>query len=458
MEFQKELANIPDCVRLGFDVPELNPSKYIPALPAETANAHKANPTRKKWVLFGRSERTNLLENWPEIDQLLSIFPCNQVKMAHISAMPPETELDVHTDGFGILETYRPHYKLFNSTLRIHIPLVTSSNSYIFCGGKFFRMKKGECWMLNNFRQHSALNLDPERTRYHLILDVVPNKETFSLVEAGERNLGRFRPAMMRKLRAGRKIKGSNRPDFFVLGAMKCGTTSLYEYLKQHPDIVPAVKKELHYYDHKIYGEWDFGQYLEQFPDKKRHQLSFEGTVYYLRHPHAPKWILRDFPTAKLVALLRNPVNRAYSHYQQKAVKGKEQRSFEESVRGEEEFIKTDWAKTCSDESYQGQLSQAFSYLARGRYAEQLEHWFSYFPSNRFHVMFTEELALDPDKEMKKLFHFLGIPEFRKIDLGFRVKERAYDPMSREIRKWLDNYFEPHNRELENLLGRKLPW
>lgn len=247
-------------------------------------------------------------------------------------------------------------------------------------------------------------------------------------------------------------------PDFFILGAMKSGTTSLFSYIVQHPDIAEPVKKELHYYDHKIYGDWSLDEYLANFPRRREHELSGEATAYYLRHPHAPGRISRDFPEARLIALLRDPVERAYSHYQQKLSKGREDRSFFEAVRGEEELISADWEKKCEDESHQGRLSQHSSYLARGRYAEQIELWHQHFPKEKLLVMFTAELGDHPQREVQRVFEFLGLPRSCSIDTRVKKKCRDYKPMSNEAREWCESYFAEHNERLESLLGRKLPW
>ena len=458
-DFQKEQADIPNCVRLNYPVPVLSSERHLTDIQSESINSKKTKSIRKKWFLYGRDERfSDILDKWPELDDFICSFPCEKVKQAHISMMPPNEFLNVHLDGFGVAENYRPQFDLFNGTVRIHVPLQTSEKSFIYSAGLFYKMKRRECWMLNNFRQHSALNMHSDDSRFHLIIDVVPNSETFALIDGGDKSLGKFFPSLMKTLRSGDRLTKNKRPDFFVLGAMKSGTTSFYEYIRQHPDIVPAAKKELHYYDHKIHGEWDHEEYLKQFPSKKRNELSFEGSVYYLRHPHAPRWIKRDFPLAKFAALLRNPVERAYSHYQQKAVKGKELRSFEECVKNEEAFIGEDWAEICRNEKHTGRLSQGHSYLARGRYAEQIENWLNYFPRNRFHFILTDDMGKNPAKTLDEFFQFLGVPSYNKLDVGYRVKTRQYDPMSPEIRSWLEDYFEPHNQALERLLGQKISW
>ncbi len=250
----------------------------------------------------------------------------------------------------------------------------------------------------------------------------------------------------------------SRGPNFFILGAMKSGTTSLFRYLVQHPLIEPPVRKELHYYDHKCYKEWSLDDYLNQFPLRSERSISGEATAYYLRHPHAPKWLARDFPDARLIVLLRNPVDRAYSHYQQRLRKRKESRSFLDAIRSEDELVFSEWKRACEDETYQCRFIQANSYLSRGRYADQLELWFGSVVRERMSVLFSDDLQANPGAEVEKLFGFLGLPSCRTIDTSQREKVRDYEPMPAKARVWAENYFRDHNKRLEVLLDREVPW
>lgn len=129
------------------------------------------------------------LLQWYELKQFISGFPGKTVA-AHISLVLPETTVHVHRDGYGANNSHRPLFPMFNSTLRFHVPLKTNDESLIYCRSKFYRMKEGECWMLNNLAPHAAVNLDPCEKRYHLIFDVEPNHETMELIEESETDLG----------------------------------------------------------------------------------------------------------------------------------------------------------------------------------------------------------------------------------------------------------------------------
>lgn len=193
--FEKLSADIPDCCRIDYDVDDLNAAHYLSQLPQAFTNSHK-NPERKKWMLV--RERTNEVmpeyENWPELIAFLGKFP-GKIYRAHISLMEPRGVLRIHQDGLNKKTgDRRPLFDEFNMTLRFHVPLATTPNAWIYSAGKFYSMKEGECWMLNNFKDHSALNTDAQSGRYHLIFDVVPTADTLALLDTSETDLGEAKP------------------------------------------------------------------------------------------------------------------------------------------------------------------------------------------------------------------------------------------------------------------------
>jgi len=459
MQFQKEASDIPDCVRLDFAAPSVNFESILDKLKKAPTNSTKQKSIRSKWILYGRGAPVQEnIDAWKAIKPMVDAFPCEEIGMVQISVMPPQTHLNIHYDGYDVKGAIAPQFKLFNRTMRIHIPLLTSERSFIYCAGKFYNLELNDCWMLNNMRKHSALNLNHHTGRYHLIFDVVPNEETIRLVEKGDASLGSFRPKIMEKLRSGNEMAGTNRPNFFVLNSVKNVAKPLFDYLHQHPDILRPEKQELHFYDHKIYGDWTLKNYLGKFQVKKRNEMSYDSTSYYFRHPHAPKWIRRDFPDAKFLVFMMNPIERAYVHYLSAAQKGKETRQFEDCIKSEDEFIGQDWEKACADETHHGQKAQRFSYLARSRYMEQLENWYESFPENRFQFVFLDDLARYPRKEMRKIFDFLGVPTFRDLQITKFKSKSENEALKPKTRDWLSQYFAPQNKRLAAHLGRELPW
>ena len=117
-------------------------------------------------------------------------------------------------------------------------------------------------------------------------------------------------------------------PDFIIIGCQRGGTTSLYNYITSHPDVEPASQKELHFFDYNFDKGLDW--YKDQFPDNK---ITGETSPYYIIHPHAPRRIAQAKPDVKILILLRNPGDRAYSHYNLEVKIGHEKLSFEDAIK-----------------------------------------------------------------------------------------------------------------------------
>ena len=155
--------------------------------------------------------------------------------------------------------------------------------------------------------------------------------------------------------------------------------------------------------------------------------------------------------------LLRDPVRRAYSHYWHERAKGREKLEFEEAIAAEPARIEAADAQLADGSLDRSADHQHFSYLARGRYAEQLERWFALYPRERFHVVRFEDLVKEPLARLNDVLAFLGLPAASRVDLEPR-NTRRYPPMSEAMAARLRDYFAPHNRRLEVLLGRDLGW
>ncbi len=246
-------------------------------------------------------------------------------------------------------------------------------------------------------------------------------------------------------------------PDFLLIGAMKCGTTSLFEYICQHPAVLRPRFKELRYYSKHRYSSWTLENYLEQFPEKPPGFITGEATPFYLRHKHAPKWVASDFPDIKLIAVLRNPVERAYSHYQQRFRKGKEEKGFLEVIKIEYDMMKETLHRDSKDPSFKREFPIYYSYLSRGLYYDQLTNWLLSFHKKQLHVLFTEELLESTENELVKIYKHLEIAP-TKFHKGMLKNKGNYLQMPDEARQWLENYYFQHNKNLSLWLERKLPW
>jgi hypothetical protein len=264
------------------------------------------------------------------------------------------------------------------------------------------------------------------------------------LLEAGRRVELRLR------LREARAL-----PDAMVIGAMKCGTSSLHNYLAQHPQVIPPLRKEVHFFDvNYSRGEsW----YRANFGRAGEPGLNFESSPYYLYHPLAPERASRMVPQARLIVLVRDPVRRAYSHYWHERDKGRETLSFEDAVAAEPDRIGIDAERLARGEIEVSAAHQHCSYLARGRYAEQIGRWLQFYPREQLLCLRFEDLAADPLAVLNQSLAYLGLPAMASARLEAR-NTRKYPPIAPATAERLRQYFEPHNRALEALLGRPLGW
>ncbi len=253
-------------------------------------------------------------------------------------------------------------------------------------------------------------------------------------------------------------MESRKKPDFIIIGAQKCGTSTMWHHLAKHPDIFLPRKKELHFFDESYDKGMDF--YLEFFNRKKKPEQLFctgEASPFYFFHPLAASRIQQNFPKIKLILLLRNPINRAYSHYHHNFRKNRIPISFEQAIQLEPEILKHRKEAFFEDESHSDLVYRRFSFLARSRYAEQLPSWYQHFSKEQILILKSEDYFKDPTGTFQQVFEFLGLSPF-EIVLKKEHKASGYPPMKPETRKQLQEYFEPFNQELYKLTGRDFGW
>jgi hypothetical protein len=267
-----------------------------------------------------------------------------------------------------------------------------------------------------------------------------------------------LRKAAKRGLFGLRRISSSLRrlPDFIIIGGQKCGTSSFYKNLVKHPEVQPCFQKETHYFDVKYQNgiQWYRSFFSLSINSGK---ITGEASPYYIFHPYVPERVYQDLPDIKLIALLRNPVDRAYSHYSRRFQRGTETLSFQEAIAKEEERVKEDLDKMEIDPFYYGYSHRKFSYLSRGKYVEQLERWLQYFPLEKLHIIQSEEFFSDPSEIFHSVEKFLGIKEWEPELFG-RHNIGRYDELDEETRVQLNDYFKPYNERLNKLLGTSFHW
>lgn len=254
-------------------------------------------------------------------------------------------------------------------------------------------------------------------------------------------------------------------PDFIIIGAQRSGSTSLYKYLIQHPGILPGSMKEVHFFDANYHKGVSW--YRSFFPLAATMQnmadsrdglvLTGEATPYYLFYPHAPQRIHETLPKIKLIAILRNPVERAYSHYQHEVQLGIEQFSFSEAIEREQSEMPAETKKILEDEKYRSFNHQNYSYLSRGRYIEQIELWRQHFPMEDLLVLKSEDLFTNPGGVLQLASDFLGVEYQERSD--FQVHNSLpYQDLDPELHAYLTEYFRPFNERLYDFLGMDFNW
>jgi hypothetical protein len=255
-------------------------------------------------------------------------------------------------------------------------------------------------------------------------------------------------------------------PDFLIIGAPKCGTTSLYHYLVRHPNVEPAFKKEVRYFN----KSFDRGTswYRAHFPTApyrfaveafmRRRVVVGESTPLYLFDPDVGERVQALLPDAKLIVLVRDPVERAYSGYQMEVRNGREQHSFIEAIEREGKRLHREGSLSVGYKANNGGAPEWRSgYLARGMYAERLIEWFRLFPREQFFIVTSEQFFSDTNRVFAQVIEFLGLAPWRPA--GFkRYNSGKYSNMDAAARRWLIDYFTPHNQRLYELLGRDFGW
>jgi hypothetical protein len=232
-------------------------------------------------------------------------------------------------------------------------------------------------------------------------------------------------------------------PDFVIIGAQKCGTTAFYSLLTDHPNVEPAGVRELHYFDRTDRFEKGAEWYRRCFPPPRWkngcRSITGEKTPYYLFHPHVPARMAEVVPQVRLIVLLRNPVDRAYSqyHHDTPAVRRSNtpaSRTFEEAIE-----------------------QQDSSYLSRGIYVDQLLRWSEYFSREQMLVLKSEDFFEHTAETSRQVQDYLDLP-YQRLDLPPRETADRYEPMNPETRLRLETYFESHNQRLYDYLGVDLGW
>ena len=251
---------------------------------------------------------------------------------------------------------------------------------------------------------------------------------------------------------------GSSLPNFFLIGAAKSGTTSLAEHLRQHPEAFLPSTKEPNFYAlggrklplpgagddrHRflqlyLHTVTERAKYESLYPDDHGANAIGDASVRYLYFPEAAPAIRAEYPDARFVVVLRDPVTRAFSHHSMMVQFQLEPLDFEAALEAEDERIAAGWGWD-------------WHYTALGRYTDQLARWFEHYDRDRFLVIFYPEFLADPQREYAKICRHLGIDDGFVPDRSKRGKP-AYRPKNLT----LDRFVHHHNK-WRTAMRRSLP-
>ena len=281
--------------------------------------------------------------------------------------------------------------------------------------------------------------------------------------------LNRIKSFLYRHWARFRRYPGGD-PDFIIIGAQKSGTTALYDYLTQHPQVLAPVTKEVHYFDRVEVRRRGISYYRSHFWSQSHKDrvaeeiggpvLCGEATGAYIFYPPVARLVSETFPNVRLIAVLRDPIERALSHYHHNRRHRPEDEplSFVEAVRAEDERVAEDERKLSKDALYEAPDLKKYSYIRRGLYHEQIQRWMEYFDRDQLLVLHSQDLRSEPDAVLSETFDFLGlgdvqIPNTEPRHVG--SYEHSIDPSTQT---YLEGRFREDTTQLFEFLGEDWGW
>jgi Sulfotransferase domain len=255
-------------------------------------------------------------------------------------------------------------------------------------------------------------------------------------------------------------------PGFLIVGAQRCGTTSMSRTLDEHPAVFSAaLHEEVHFFD--VSYRRGLPWYRSHFPllatarraarAARAEPASFESSPYYMFHPLAAERIAKDLPGVRLLVLLRDPVERAYSGHAHEVAHGFETEPFEAALELEPARLEGQAERIAADPDYFSYSHQHHSYVARGQYVEQLERLERQFGRDRLHVVDSGDFFADPEAVYDGVLAFLGLP-YRGYPAFKRRNARPRAPMPETVRKTLEEHYHPYDERLAAWLGHEPSW
>ncbi|KRE62031.1 sulfotransferase [Nostocoides sp. Soil756] len=254
-------------------------------------------------------------------------------------------------------------------------------------------------------------------------------------------------------------------PSFVMVGASRSGTTSLFRALSAHPAVVrPVVGKGVRYFDLNVTRPWSW--YLGHFPLQATARLrsrgwgepmAFEASGYYIFHPLAVPRLARAIPEVKVIAMLRDPVERAYSAWKHESARGFEWEPFQRALDLEDERLLGEVERMTADARYESFCHRHHSHRSRGEYADQVQRMWEHLGRDRVHVLQSESFFAQPEFEFARVLDFLGLPDFRPQAFE-QHNARPGTPLDAGTRRRLASHYAPYNERLQRMIDEPLVW
>ncbi len=310
----------------------------------------------------------------------------------------------------------------------------------------------------NHYRQ--IIQAHPQQTEAYINLGNLLTKqglksEAMICYQKGVyQNTLKVRPELLKYHQIQQTAEG---PQFLIVGVMKGGTTSLYEYLIQHPQIIPSLQKEIDFFNYQFNFGLDW--YTSHFPPLPKYPkfITGEASPTYLLDLKTAQRVFEYFPKVKLLIILRNPVDRAISqYYDHFHWLGREKRTLQDAINSEIEVLNS------LDDPTEIEINSSFwqtqkGHLWRGLYVYFIEKWMQIFPAEQFLILQSEDLYTHPQETLQQAFEFLGVSPY-KLQHYQQYTAGSYAQVPQAIREQLSAFFKPHNQRLEAFLNRKFNW
>jgi Sulfotransferase domain len=248
------------------------------------------------------------------------------------------------------------------------------------------------------------------------------------------------------------------RPGYLIVGTKRGGTTSLAEWVYQHPEVAPCRNnKGTHYFDINYWRgpNWYFSRFEKP---REGWSITGEASPYYMYHPAGPDRIGDALPDVRLIAVLRDPVERAWSQFRYETSRGHETETLERALDLEPVRLVGERERLLADPKYPGMAYRHNGYLERGHYVDQLERIYSRFPREQVLVLSSEAMFEDPQGQLRRVWQFLSLKDVELAHLEPRNANASRGDIPGEQRDRLTEYYRPYNARLYDLLGIEFGW